>query len=123
MEAGRELDALVAEKVMGWKDVNTAWPSYGSPPESPDGWREIPAFSTDIAAAWEVVEKLSGPNVVDDFRLAYWGGCWRAEFQSMIFQYCEAPTAPQAICLAALRVLGLFGISDTPRQPGKLGTP
>ena len=39
--AGRELDRLIAEKVMGI---------------TRDG--EIPAYSTDISAAWTVVEKM-----------------------------------------------------------------
>src|SRR3990172_8418422 len=66
LPAGRELDALVAEKVMGW--TITAWASG-----EPWGNREIfepsgrgphrkaahvPTYSTDIAAAWEVVQKL-----------------------------------------------------------------
>lgn len=66
MEAGRELDREVAEKVMGWKP----WASgYNKEPdcwatgktgddESPtvliSGWRP----SEDIGAAWEVVEKI-----------------------------------------------------------------
>jgi hypothetical protein len=61
MEAGRELDALVAEKVMGWHPKSVAdfagetydlW-------EKPDGsvvslWH-IPEFSTDIAVAWQLL--------------------------------------------------------------------
>lgn len=60
LEAGRELDALVAERVM---EIDLAavrdevgWYKH------PDGYtrREPPClpYSTEIAAAWEVVEKL-----------------------------------------------------------------
>jgi hypothetical protein len=74
MEAGREMDALVAEKVMGWKkrvrkghgvDGNHEWwfdkrkPTY--PLEFVKGWDTDEDFdpwepSTSISAAWEVVE-------------------------------------------------------------------
>lgn len=61
MPAGREMDILVAEKVMGWtrKYVgefgNQIWdsPSQGAYLED-----AIPNYSTDIASAWEVVEKM-----------------------------------------------------------------
>lgn len=72
--AGRDLDALVAERVMGWPRSNRdysqlAWnvptgirtwepSSFGS------GFRP----STEIAAAWEVVEKLEGGGP----RKTYW---------------------------------------------------
>jgi hypothetical protein len=62
--AGRELDALVAEHVMGWSrgtigpedDLSLVWfPLDGG------GWLEEPRpWSTDIRAAWQVVEKASG---------------------------------------------------------------
>lgn len=62
MNAGRELDALVAEKVMGWTwDENTAWSPTGSRnARVADGdlWWWLPPYSTDIAAAWEVVERI-----------------------------------------------------------------
>jgi hypothetical protein len=73
LEAGRELDALIAEKVMGFaweifpddryaimRVPGTNWcaadHSYGD-----DGTRYtefLPAYSTDLAAAWLVVEKI-----------------------------------------------------------------
>lgn len=52
MNAGHELDALVAEKVMGWTDCLAIKPKVGNGhPFSP---------STEIGAAWEVVEKMRG---------------------------------------------------------------
>lgn len=60
MEPGRELDALIADKVMGWKEcgieglrTRTAWgkPSHF---DCNDPRVRIPGFSTDISAAWEV---------------------------------------------------------------------
>ena len=88
MEAGRGLDALVAIEVMGRH------------PDDLD--RPYPPYSTDIAAAWEVVEKLSAEW---SFTLARdtkdW---WDAEFYADTF--AKAPTAAHAICLSALNAVG-----------------
>lgn len=126
LQAGRELDALVAEKVMGCK-----------PKKRHDGWvctcddtdhavqsdnHDIPylmAYSTDIAAAWEVVEKLhDGPPplvvIVGGYISAGMGNVpWVCEISNGITgpsQYVKkveafAETAPLAICLAALRAI------------------
>jgi len=68
MNAGRELDALIAEKVMRWKleptscrdDCNNAWlsPRDSGAFEMAGCECSLPRFSTDIGCAWEVVEKL-----------------------------------------------------------------
>lgn len=64
MEAGPEMDALVAEHVMGW----TGWKRaegdclHGIPPNATGGDRHgtcVRSYSADIAAAWEVVERLT----------------------------------------------------------------
>lgn len=62
MKPGRELDALVAEKVMGWTGVGPdvdaeiyGWPS-GHNKELGVYW--VPHYSTDISAAYEVVEMM-----------------------------------------------------------------
>jgi hypothetical protein len=52
LQAGRELDALVAEKVMGIK-CGVCLQDGQLEPITMD-WREIPHYFTDIAAAWEV---------------------------------------------------------------------
>lgn len=68
MEAGGELDALVAEKVMGWRWLHdglgnmawyeglhdTGWGDGGDAGRNRRAW----APATDIAAAWQVVEKM-----------------------------------------------------------------
>lgn len=84
LEAGRELDALVAEKVMGWRncsvsedsiaDKNGEWHKMyikygiGEPPDLDQScWytqKFIPLFSNNITAVWEVVEKLSEHCIV-----------------------------------------------------------
>ena len=102
---GRELDKLVAERVMGQR-----WQG-GNPIPNHDGRWPWPApYSTDIAAAWVVVEH---PRKV---RGATWGLlCERAgDRPSGHFRFSisllgpggpfalYAETAPLAICRAAL---------------------
>ena len=115
LQAGRELDALVAEKVMGLKPHRMI-----SCPDNKPGclvyhyegaWEGyvIPDYSTSISAAWEVVEKLG----VNDFvHLSWMPGhkLWTCSLDSTMFGgyinlSVEADTAPLAICRAALKVV------------------
>jgi hypothetical protein len=113
MEAGRELDALVAEKVMGIKAyrVNQDMEVFTNRRQfldkgdywytpSKDATHALPYYSTDIAAAWLVVEKMRGP----DFRLNK-DGDWVCCFGGTITFCGEGDTAPLAICLAALKAV------------------
>jgi hypothetical protein len=126
LPAGRELDALVAEKVMGWKYRQSSpdpkkhfCREYGNdagwwlkPSMTPGAkhWAcatcsPPPAYSTDIAAAWEVTEKLA-----EDFMLVYAvaHAGWRARFEHAEGWWkgeAYADTAPLAICRAALAAL------------------
>lgn len=97
MPAGREMDELIARRVMGIK-----------PPPSSDVWLVLP-YSTDIAAAWEVVEKMG--DKFDDLERGT-GGFY------MVTVYPGNPnmpivvrgeTAPLAICRAALLAMGEHG--------------
>ena len=112
LEAGPELDALVAEKVMGWRMIRN------DPLLSHTGWidgdgrkrtrYDPPPYSTDIAAAWEVLEKFPWFRI--DNRGDYEGN------QAFMVELSDdaknlsgkmwAPTAPLAICRAALRAVG-----------------
>lgn len=148
MPAGREMDALVAEKVMGLKrhsiikaqiggfckpgcDGSSEDDEYSgcSCNEKGDGWkckwcdslwhskptreasmdnfcRFFRSYSTDIAAAWEVVEKIGGMlNLTSN---PYNGsGEWRASFNSPNPNPPGyALTAQLAICRAALKAVG-----------------
>jgi hypothetical protein len=60
LEAGRELDALVAQHVMGWRDVlpNTPRTNFHGYPTLDREAREVPAYSTDPAAMMKVVERM-----------------------------------------------------------------
>lgn len=132
MKAGRELDALIAEKVMGWKKL------YRKDYTNVGDWHGLdwmyenkqsaiyydaqtcPSYSVDIAAAWEVVEKLSANrplsttlhvlaspggnycvNIFQNFMDSY--GQWRQKDLG----YVVEDTVPHAICLAALKLIDL----------------
>lgn len=97
MKPGRELDALIAEKVMGFWDTHAA--QYGETP--------VPPYSTDIAAAWQVTEKFEGVNV-----LTHKNG-WQVQLvpRNSKLAYdvhiANGTTAAHAICLAALKAKGI----------------
>jgi ABA sandwich protein len=134
MEAGRELDALVAEKVLGWTDVGMkkmytivggditanelAWAevdgeeSRGIAPGSPQyewgrGEFPVPRFSTDIAAAWQVVQELRKRDICVDIEVRENVSVWAPppDGPMSIDWTSVADTAPHAICLAALRAV------------------
>lgn len=114
-KAGRALDALVAEKVMGLKppfdtrsvrrDVLTGMPTYvdrlGPPP-----------YSTSIEAAWEVVEWMAAQKRDDFgwFDLRFSNDCYQATFFTGAYyeatDHIQGKSAPHAICLAALKAVG-----------------
>lgn len=132
LKAGRELDALVAEKVMGWEVCNS---ERGAPPRKT--WDKntiamscpIPHYSTDIAAAWEVLCKFkrNNPWECGDILLV-WGNygedgapkaphgqicypqklAWLCRIENEKGEYVGiAESAPLAICLAALKAVGV----------------
>lgn len=107
MESGRELDALVAEKVMGLKQILTPGGiEVGWSISSKIGASSLKPYSTDIAAAWKVVEKL---NLLDKNCLLHDEGKWSVcpfDGAATIYAGIDAETAPHAICLAALKAVG-----------------
>ena len=134
MNAGRELDALVAEKVMGFHWVDE-WqgqpgPYLVSPHGYLAGWRRddggitahldgvtpdvvLPNYSTDIAAAWEVVENLADRGWKVDVQNRYYP-CWAVHVHFPVPDYRNVfetsellvGAVPFAICLAALKAVG-----------------
>lgn len=127
MQAGEELDVLVAEKVMGaeWRDYAGGYrglvkwdmdrKSYGilivrNPDGSLNGslpreWR----FSADIAGAWSVLERLNAPGGEWPESHGWYvavhnstGAGWEAHVGHEV---ATAETAPLAICRAALAAL------------------
>lgn len=121
----RELDRLVAEKVMGWTDVRddyfripeSIW--YGRPPVMP-AWEStqhknmgislLPHYSTRIEDAWLVVGYLHGHGLlcgIDGHTYAN-DGQWYVEFADADYDIggqATEDTVPMAICVAALAAL------------------
>lgn len=115
LPAGRELDALVAEKVMGW-DIHFRDRKFRGGIEH---WRDpenstllLPdqyCPSSDIALAWQVVRKMSPREL---FISREEGRGWNVRFMPATNDGlsggsavgCE--TAALAICRAALRCVG-----------------
>ena len=60
-----------------------------------------PAYSTDIGHAWKVVGELTRLSNVDLLSAGREG--WSVEIDAMF--YATAPTAPEAICRAALKAI------------------
>lgn len=124
-----QLDALVGECVTK-DDPEVAWQdSYGlfrfsSRPEAEEAisnsyyrlfrpdldWdsatveeiRLYPTYSSDLMAAWEIVEQLGNESRQTEIRRQ--GEFWRAAFSGM---EAFAATPAMAICLAALRTRGI----------------
>lgn len=98
MRPGRELDAIVAEKMMGWEyfpaQVTGTFVRLGYffDPVSGEAHHHW-SPSTDISAAWEVVEKFEYIDV-RSFKDHY--GC------TVYGKTMTGKTAPEAICKAAL---------------------
>jgi hypothetical protein len=103
-KTGRELDALIAEKVMGLKvDYEFDEPRIPSLADRYDEWGYLPNYSTSIEAAWEVVDKVyihSLRRVVSDGPDK--PALWQAFVYADSYLSGIAETAPLAICRAAL---------------------
>lgn len=93
----RKLDALVAERVLGIEVLHEYGQDYYIKTE--DGGASVSSYSTDIVSAWFLVEKIR-------LTLKPRGGRgWWASTGT--FGWVEADTAPLAICLAALKSVGI----------------
>ena len=106
MKAGRELDALIAEKVMGWWFYGPLG-EYGVPGGKSDKNPEmVPNYSTSIAAASLVAEKLR-PNcdIYIEYHRSDYVICRIVDYSRKPEHlgnepWAKAETAPLAICLA-----------------------
>jgi hypothetical protein len=125
VSAGRELDALVAEKVMGWEALRVERESDGGVGslvtyevlcgDPPAGYaalsNAVPHYSTDIGAAWEVLGRFAAFMVISSWNGKV--GCWamvdaRGPHMSRPDQHMAKGDAyPHAICLAALKAVGV----------------
>lgn len=127
MKPGRELDILIAQKVMKWK-TKTGIPLFVS---TVDQYREersekvcitaqyntIPRYSTDIEAAFTLVEKINRWRFTLRYETDFGGGGKPPyNYVTAIFDpvstneipdlFVKSETAAHAICLSALKAVG-----------------
>ena len=139
MTDNRRIDRLVAEHVMGLRiyhyDKDHADSCYymlvdencdyagddfgrhaGERDSEADAWeKDCPYYSSEISAAWEVVEKLTDGHrraveVGNGHSSWWWCNVSRPEPDShgcTHYDLTKADTAPLAICLAALKAKGI----------------
>jgi hypothetical protein len=94
------------------------------------GFTVPPHYTTSMDAAWLVVEKLKSEEWFDNLELVYVKRNQRRDTEYIRVNFCfrngtnagkgpwdhsyaEAATAPEAICLAALRAIGVEVEKDT----------
>ena len=121
-DRNREIDKLIAEKVMGWTYLEKAKLNGHSGTDwtgiTPTLSRQsIPTYTTDVAAAWTVIKKLKDRDGHPNYLwLSYQGDAvltkhnsshWLCAFASPEQFRAEADTAPMAIALAALAAVGV----------------
>ena len=121
LPAGRELDALIAEKVMHLFSEelghNCDHHNYGPQMHCEACDRDtvncqIPPYSTSIAAAWEVVEKVLYPRGWYLVPMPKTDGKdWGVFEGDDLFEVAIGDSAPHAICLAALKAV------EAPKEP------
>lgn len=131
MKPGRDLDRLIAEKVMGWHrktyaqeqpgnkyvendhrltfhwyDSNNKEVFLAKESDCIDCGTDFPAFSpsTHIAHAWPVVEKLNFPFTISKNFVGYKVDLFPSPGIKIEM---AAETAPHTLCLAALKAVGV----------------
>ena len=103
-EAGPQLDAVVHVRIFGEpvkeSTAGGIWTSRGLP---------IPPYSTDIGAAWRVLEHLQaadwGVDITDDLR-RHWTVTLIPPSGRRPDSEAVGASAPLAICIAALQTVG-----------------
>lgn len=108
MPAGPEMDRLVAERVMGWEPKPPRWNGWWYYEDHrPDEDSKCFQPSTNIAHAWEVVDrmKIRGDDVCLDFYRSH--DQWQVSTNAPKGRgsCASADTAPLAICRAALKAV------------------
>ncbi|WP_074951041.1 BC1872 family protein [Alicyclobacillus macrosporangiidus] len=106
----RERDALVAEQVFGWTGC---WANphglaaFGVPPGKTSR-RGIGYYTTDISTAWQIIEHVKSKGFYIDV-LSYADGYVAVthDGQEPLNLDGTAPTASEAICIAALKAVGV----------------
>jgi hypothetical protein len=110
LKPGQELDVLIAEKIMAWKRIpihshGLTWMYDKREAHLYTEVQQPPKFSTDISAAWTVLENICGVRKLGGkiLKLTF-DGTYCCTFGDA---YAHAATAAHAICLAALKERGI----------------
>lgn len=125
MEAGPEMDRIIHDKVMGGAPIDLKHGQtmmFAAVSRTDNAYSDplTPCYSTDIAAAWEVIEHLRGVAHSVGITLTWGygsfqrGAGWKCDFMTVGHSsipgkfhrdpaFAEARTAPLAICKAALK--------------------
>lgn len=113
MNAGRELDRLVAEKVMKYTICAGENIKFQGPFGAERFWVELYSgpewlkpYSTDLKCAWELIEKLQSSNNLNCRIINDRNTVMVSFFDTNEWDAETAVTAPHAICLAALKAVG-----------------
>lgn len=106
MDASRELDALIAEKVFDFALGRMAEDEelqliYD---QATADLRDIPNYSTELSTAWEIVEKIGVRFcLIKEETSSNYTRPYKAWFTGFSVAYGTSPA--HAICLAALKVM------------------
>lgn len=112
----QQINKLVAEKIMGWEtrkryEINKQIHEYAFQNiNHPDRiiWLELPKFSTNINDAWLIIKALEEKMFFAE--LIVWADqneCTFEELDNSSKFWAEAKTIEMAICLAALKSVGV----------------
>lgn len=113
IRAGRELDRVIAQRVMGYPVTQQKREVFEG---TPKGTRPLQSYSTDIAAAWEVVEHMGITliPVEGGMWFAFVGASERWKSPADFIRYLQqenfadagaavGESAPLTICIAAIK--------------------
>ena len=111
MPAGREMDALIAERVMKLiVDYEFEILRVPALADKYDEWGYLPNYSTDIAAAWDIVKELQGRGywiVLYDYHTIPSSVPYHFCFSKDGYTYSRGgETVEISICRAALKAVG-----------------
>ncbi len=105
LQHGPELDALVAERVMGWHKTEHTFMNW----MTPEGDRSyLKHFSREWSAMELVVEKMRQEGWLVSIDAVDCVGAWACCLsRPCSFVRMEGHTLPHAVCLAALKAKGV----------------
>lgn len=117
----KEIDRLIAEKVMGWEYQDCNGDELLLPPgdvsklqfvKKPDKHQYVKSYSTNIKDAWLVVEEVNKEYEFELYRDKHERKyvCEFTRYVEVIHIYnyrALSESAPLAICLAALKSVGV----------------